>query len=57
MRQDDARHLVEAEQMDRKSATFELALVAPVSSSVPQCLRKVGFETPSTRAMSASGMP
>ena len=26
---------------NRKSATFELALVAPVSSSVPQCLRKV----------------
>src|ERR1700732_1782006 len=42
---------------NRKSATFELALVAPVSSSVPQCLRKVGFETPSTRAMSTSGMP
>ena len=41
----------------RLAATFELALVAPVSSSVPQCLRKVGFETPSTRAMSASGMP
>src|SRR5580693_8375823 len=35
----------------RLAATFELALVAPVSSSVPQCLRKVGFETPSTRAM------
>ena len=34
-----------------------VALVPPVSSSVPQCLRKVGFETPSTRAMSASGMP
>jgi len=29
--------------------------VAPVWSSVPQCLRKVGFETPSTRAISASG--
>jgi hypothetical protein len=40
-----------------KGLSFELALVAPVSSSVPQCLRNVGFETPSTRAMSASGMP
>src|SRR5205814_1295422 len=46
-----------ANSVEQKSATFELALVAPVSSSVPQCLRKFGFETPSTRAMSASVMP
>ena len=48
---------IAADVLQMPVENIDVVQVAPVSSSVPQCLRKVGFETPSTRAMSASGMP